>query len=85
MNKNEKMEKLRNKFLPNVKFEYEICKEQCHHCSEELGCTKWKNKIGDINDKVKKIQELEKKQKKLEIDFRLISEETKRKEIKEKI
>ena len=85
---NQTIEKLKEKFLPaepELKFKYEICRVQCHHCQEDLGCTKWKDKIDDINDKVKKIQDLEKKRKKLEIDFKLVSEEAKRKEIEEKI
>ena len=68
---NQIIEKLKEKFLPpepELKFQYEICKVQCHHCQEDVGCTKWKDKIDDINDKVKKIQDLEKKRKKLEID-----------------
>ncbi|CAI2192830.1 4187_t:CDS:2, partial [Funneliformis geosporum] len=43
----------------------------------DLGCTIWKNKIGDIRDKVKNLQNLEKKVKKAEIDRELVSEEAK--------
>src|SRR5947207_7485083 len=76
---NQIIEKLRAKFLPEVIFKYEICQENCHHCQEDLGCTIWKNKIGDIRDKVKNLQNLEKKVKKLEIDQGLVAEEAKSK------
>jgi hypothetical protein len=74
---NQIIEKLRAKFLPEVVFRYEVCQENCHHCQEDLGCTIWKNKIGDIRDKIKNLQNLEKKVKKLEIDRGLVSEEAK--------
>src|SRR5436190_23629546 len=74
---NQISEKLRVKFLPEVIFKYETCQEKCHHCQEDLGCTIWKNKIGDIRDKVKNLQNLEKKAKKLEIDHGLVTEENK--------
>ena len=73
------IEKLRTKFLSQVTFKYEVCQENCHHCQENLGCTIWKNKIGDIRDKVKNLQNLEKKVKKLETDHNLVVEEAKTK------
>ncbi|KLL01763.1 MAG: hypothetical protein MRERC_9c050 [Mycoplasmataceae bacterium RC_NB112A] len=80
---NQIIEKLRIKFLPEVNFKYEICQQNCHHCQEELGCAVWKNKIGDIRDKIKNLQNLEKKVKKLEIDHGLVAEETKTKTAEE--
>ena len=40
---NQTIEKLKEKFLPvepELKFKYKVCKVQCHHCQEDLGCTK---------------------------------------------
>jgi hypothetical protein len=45
--KNEKIEKLKNKYLPNASFEHEICDLACgSHCQEYLGCTKWRKYKG---------------------------------------
>src|SRR2546423_1386117 len=41
------IEKLRNQFLPEAVFKYEICDLVCgSHCQEYLGCTKWRKYKG---------------------------------------
>jgi hypothetical protein len=37
---NQIIKKLKEKFLPEAEIVDEICQEACHHCEEDLGCTK---------------------------------------------
>jgi hypothetical protein len=41
------LKRLKDKFLPDANFKYEICDLACgSHCKEYLGCTKWRKYKG---------------------------------------
>ena len=72
MNKNEKMERLKSKFLTkDVAFIYIICQQSCDCCQDTLGCTKWQKIKIKRNEKVKQeIQNLETKKESLKEELK---------------
>ncbi|MCE8163718.1 MAG: hypothetical protein I3273_07170 [Candidatus Moeniiplasma glomeromycotorum] len=85
--KNEKIEKLKNKFLTEeVIIECITCQQSCDCCTDTLGCTKWKKIKTDRSEKVKKeIQNLETKKENLKEELKKTPAFSEQEKIREEI